>query len=96
MIEQKEVTVGGKKILQPTPRDRTPEEIKEIIDAEQKFVESYLNPDAAAPAGKFVDANGDTSYVGDTGLAIPEDGTALQFSQKYGRQKTPKMKRRSF
>ena len=70
VIEQKEVTVGGKKIPQDVPRYRTPEEIKEIIDAEQAFMDSYFNPEAAAPAGKVVDANGDTTYYGDTGLAI--------------------------
>lgn len=70
VIEQKEVTVGGKKILQDVPRYRTSEEIKEILDAEQAFMDSYFNPEAAAPAGKVVDANGDATYYGDTGLAI--------------------------
>lgn len=93
VIEQKEVTVGGKKTLQSIFRDRTPGEIKEIIDAEQAFIDSYFNPEAAAPAGKVVDANGDVTYYGDTGLAIQK--TEWLFRRLRGmdqRKLTPKMK----
>jgi len=93
VIEQKEVTVGDKKILQDVPHYRTPEEIKEIIDAEQAFMESYFNPEAAAPAGKVVDANGDVTYYGDTGLAIQKtEQLFIRLRGMDGRQLTPRQK----
>ena len=71
--ETKMVDIAGKMKPTTVERPKTDEEIKAEVDRAIKIkqdAESYLNPDAAAPAGKVVAPNGNTSYVGDTGLAI--------------------------